>query len=106
MKGRPYQPSNGTEGIIFHETYCTFCVKDVKFRKTEMPDDGCPIIVNTMIFSPGEKAYPKEFIYNDQGEGICTAYELELSDEEKKLKRAAELRKIRESAGQMNLLEQ
>lgn len=67
---RPYQPSNGTEGMAFIETYCMNCIHcdpDPEGAKQ------CDILCRSMCYSIDEKEYPSEWQYvND--EPTCTAH--------------------------------
>jgi hypothetical protein len=45
--GWPYQPANGTEGMIFMDAWCFGCVRD-------SPDDHCLIIAATMSLRPDD----------------------------------------------------
>ncbi len=65
--GWPYQPANGTEGMIFMDSWCSGCVKD-------SPDDHCPIIAATMSLRPDDPSYPKEWTYGEDGQPKCTAH--------------------------------
>lgn len=73
---RPYQPSNGTEGEAFMERFCYRCKRDLEFQ-LDQNAEGCPIIVASMAFDPGEDGYPPEWI-QDTGDGLsnprCTAF--------------------------------
>lgn len=72
-EGRPYMPSNGTEGEIFQEGWCAHCARDSEFRRQFMETgnpqvDGCEILAASLR---GEQ--PKEWFYRN-GDPICTAY--------------------------------
>lgn len=64
-----FQPSNGTEGMVFMDAFCERCIHD----HTPI-DKFCSILGNTMVYSPGDKEYPKEWIYNSEGWPVCTAW--------------------------------
>lgn len=66
--GKPYRPSNGTEGEVFFDKYCAFC-------KKQFGPVNCGIPLRTMAFGIDEPEYPKEWIYNDEGYAVCTAFE-------------------------------
>lgn len=63
--GRPYRPSNGTEGEYFEATWC----RDCKHR------EGCDIFLNAMLFSKNEPQYPKELVYGEDGHPRCNGHE-------------------------------
>lgn len=69
--GQKYQPSNGTEGMYFMEKFCDHCVH-------QHPDPNnpkqCRIIGMTMCYNPGDKEYPEEWTYDNNGEPTCTKY--------------------------------
>jgi hypothetical protein len=67
--GKPYRPSCGTEGMDFAEIFCDRCIKD------QDEDDPCTIYTNTMVFMQNEPEYPKEWIYDEQEQPTCTAFE-------------------------------
>lgn len=68
---RKYQPSNGTEGMIFCERFCDQCLN-------QHPDPNherqCMILCRTMVYDTNDKEYPEEWIYDDSGKPTCTAF--------------------------------
>jgi hypothetical protein len=66
--GKPFRPSNGTGGDIFRAHWCDECEKD---RYESKP---CRIFTRTLIFGIGDKEYPKEWTYDDDGAPQCTAF--------------------------------
>lgn len=66
-----YRPSNGTEGMIFEEHYCSQCIHD-------NPDPNhpkkCELIVRAMCFYETEPEYPLEWTYDALGHPRCTNY--------------------------------
>lgn len=69
--GESYQPSNGTEGAWFIEEYCMNCIN------CDPDPNGpkqCKILCASMCFSPGEKGYPEQWIYDENDEPSCTAW--------------------------------
>jgi hypothetical protein len=66
--GQSYQPSNGTEGEYFMEDFCYQCLHD------QDPDKGCVLIMLSIFRKPGDPDYPKEWIYNQDGEPTCTKF--------------------------------
>ena len=67
--GKSYRPSNGTEGIMFMDLFCHLCSKD-----NPDEDSGCEIIVLSMAYDTDESRYPEEWIYDTDGQPICTAF--------------------------------
>ncbi len=77
--GDPYQPSNGTEGECFFQSWCCHCQRDKAMREgadfDECDDDEkCDIIAMTMAHKPKDPDYPKEWTYDAEGVPICTAF--------------------------------
>lgn len=77
--GRSYQPSNGTEGMIFMEAWCCKCERDKHMCEGKPLDEcsdaeTCQIIANTMAYKPGDPEYPKEWIIGEDGQPCCTAF--------------------------------
>ena len=64
--GKPYRPSNGTEGEMFMAEFCDRCSKC---------DVGCQIIVASMAFEKDDPEYPKEWVFDSEGCPTCTAFE-------------------------------
>ena len=63
--GKSYRPSNGTEGEVFCEAFCFRCRKNNK---------GCRIKIMTMALDANDPNYPKEWVYAEDGQPICTAF--------------------------------
>jgi hypothetical protein len=63
-----YRPSNGTEGERFMSKYCYNCEHD-------NDQDGCPILMRTMIYDVHDKEYPVEWVTSDTDGAVCVAYE-------------------------------
>ena len=59
------------------EKFCYQCKRDNPYQRGDS-DEGCPIIVMTMLYNPGDKEYPPEWICDDNC-GLagtrCTAFE-------------------------------
>jgi len=68
QSGKPYRPANGTEGDMFQESYCDKCSK-------YSPEEGCDILLNTMVYEIGDSDYPKEWKFDENGHPTCTAYQ-------------------------------
>lgn len=75
----PYRPPNGLTGIVFMERFCFRCKRDEKFQRTQDGEDGCSIVLATMIHDVGDIEYPAEWI-SDDAVGLenprCTAFEV------------------------------
>ncbi len=67
-----YRPSNGTEGAMFQDMWCSLCKKDEEYRRTE--ENGCPILAASYAYLVGEDGYPNEWTYK-HGQPCCTAFE-------------------------------
>ena len=78
--GKPYRPSNGTEGEIFDGMWCDHCERDRRYRENwtddNMPDaeDGCPILADTLIFNTADAEYPKQWRYDESGVPECSGF--------------------------------
>lgn len=66
--GKPYCPSNGTEGAMFLEYFCEKC----KYYGDDEPE--CDILSKTFIYDKDNEQYPKEWIYDEEGNPTCTKY--------------------------------
>lgn len=63
-----FRPSNGTGGDIFRHNWCDRCEKD---RYESKP---CGIFSRTLVYDITDKQYPKQWIYDDDGVPMCTAF--------------------------------
>lgn len=63
--GKPYRPSNGTEGMIFEEQFCNNCKHC----------DTCVVILESMVHEIDDSYYPKQMIFDADGRPTCTAFE-------------------------------
>lgn len=72
--GKPYRPSNGTEGCYFQEGWCQNCKRDQAFQESPDTGEGCSIIANSMAYSPGDPRYPTQWIWQ-HGEPVCTEFD-------------------------------
>lgn len=66
--GKPFRPSNGTEGCIFESRYCEHCSRDAAFRHDMENNDGCEILAAAHA---GEQ--PPQWVWRD-GMGHCTNF--------------------------------
>lgn len=72
--GKPYRPSNGTEGMGFVAQFCEQCIHE-KFIHTQCHDDKkCDILSRSFIYGLDDPEYPEEWIWLD-GAPTCTAYQ-------------------------------
>jgi hypothetical protein len=74
MRGKLYQPSNGTEGGGFLEHYCTNCFYDEFSRTGNENDRICDIISRAMCFDLSDPGYPKEWIFGENNRPTCTKF--------------------------------
>ena len=70
-----YQPSNGTEGEYFMARFCDHCERDRAFRETGGAEPGCIIAALTLIYDVDDPEYPREWVYDKNGEPTCTAFQ-------------------------------
>jgi hypothetical protein len=83
--GKPYRPSNGTEGECFMEGWCNRCKADRAHQDSAGEEPGCDIIARSMAFDVGEPGYPVQWVWKD-GEPTCTAFDdvvLQITNEER-----------------------
>lgn len=66
--GKPYRPSNGTEGMMFESAYCDRCIHFVN-------DESCDILIDALIYEINEPNYPKEWVYDSNGNPTCTKFQ-------------------------------
>ncbi len=72
---KKYRPSNGTEGDMFQELWCSQCAHDAKYRETDDGQDGCKILATTMFVGVDDPEYPPEWTHDAGGQPQCTAFE-------------------------------
>lgn len=77
--GKPYRPSNGTEGDLFVNAWCTDCYR---FDAEDGPLD-CPVFEGMFCHEIGEEGYPEELVWADNGQPLCKAFIHHLDAEEK-----------------------
>lgn len=86
--GKPYRPSNGTEGDIFEEHFCNRCRR---MRIDPNAANQCGIYLRMGAYEVDDKKYPKQVRYAPDGSGPeCTSFRLRGSNQ---MERAAKLRK-------------
>jgi hypothetical protein len=62
--GKPYRPSNGTEGDIFESQWCLGCHFNGR----------CGVLIYSMGYAADEKGYPKELVIGPDGQPECTKF--------------------------------
>ena len=77
--GQKYRPSNGTEGEIFIENWCSQCARDRAMREganiDECDDDEvCEIIARTFAHDVEDEQYPTEWQFDEHGQPCCKAF--------------------------------
>jgi hypothetical protein len=70
--GKPYRPSNGSEGDAFYSRWCEDCQRDAEFRATQT--NGCPIWANALAYNASDPKYPQELTHDANGQPCCTAH--------------------------------
>lgn len=65
--GKKWRPSNGTEGEIFMDSWCSECARD--------KNQNCPILAATLCHEVTDAEYPSDWQYGDDGQPKCTAFE-------------------------------
>jgi len=78
--GKPYRPSNGTEGEMFMERFCYQCKHDQEWLENET--NPCQILNASLFFCIDDKEYPKEWVFDPGGVPTCTKFEQKLKKEE------------------------
>lgn len=73
--GKPYRPSNGTEGMMFEDEFCERCKHDEIYNRTGDIDYACMIHTLILIHQPGDPEYPVEWDHDFKGRPRCTAFE-------------------------------
>lgn len=73
-EGKPYQPSNGSEGCWFTGKFCEQCIHEKYSHTMNDNDKSCDILPRTMCFSINDPEYPKEWIYDAENKPTCTAW--------------------------------
>lgn len=68
---RKYRPSNGTEGMMFAESFCDQCMHQCPDPRA---NKNCDIAMRTFIHEIDEKEYPLEWQYDATGHPTCVAF--------------------------------
>jgi hypothetical protein len=74
--GKPYRPSNGTEGRMFMERFCKRCENDSEAHR-------CTTLGDALCYQIEHANYPKEWTHTEDGEPTCTLFTASLSENEK-----------------------
>lgn len=69
MRGKPYCPSNGSEGDGFMEAYCYKC-----FYEDGDKEGTCQILSDAMSYFMDEEGYPVEWIFGQDNYPTCTKF--------------------------------
>ena len=64
---KPYEPSNGTEGMQFTSFYCDRCSREEKYERTQDGKDACRLLSASLVFRKTDPEYPEEWIQEDDG---------------------------------------
>lgn len=68
---KKYQPSNGTEGMAFVDSFCDQCIH---MHPDPLREPQCNILALTMIFDTKDDEYPDEWTYDQNGYPTCTKF--------------------------------
>lgn len=72
--GKPYRPSNGSEGDMFRHAFCDRCIHERDYDP-ESGAGGCEILGRSLFHDIGDPEYPGEWTHDDKGRPTCTAFE-------------------------------
>lgn len=67
--GKPYRPSNGSEGDYFMAAWCAGC------RRRGGEANACRILVMSMGLGITDPEYPREWAYGSDGQPECAAFQ-------------------------------
>lgn len=78
MSTRPFRPSNGTNGMIFDDAWCSNCERDKAWREDEN-NEPCDILSRTFVYAVDDPQYPTEWVeddvpYTQDSNPRCTAF--------------------------------
>lgn len=79
IKIEKYRPSNGTEGAIFMDAWCSECARDAAMNggmELDECDDNqlCTIIADTHCYEVDDPNYPDAWRYGADGRPCCAAF--------------------------------
>lgn len=72
--GKPYRPSNGTEGTWFVDEWCCNCIHGKYEHTGDIADKPCELLTASFMCDIKDPMYPKEWIYDKDGHPACTAF--------------------------------
>lgn len=72
--GQPYRPSNGSEGDFFMEEYCMRCFHERYLHTMKDNSKKCEILSGMMIYDTADPEYPKELVYDENDNPVCTKW--------------------------------
>lgn len=74
--GRPFRPSNGTEGDIFMDSFCFNCIHErwTHRQNEDRDEDKCEIMSRSLLYDANDDRYPKEWVYNEEGWPVCAKW--------------------------------
>lgn len=75
--GKPYSPSNGSEGLDFQAAFCDRCQREADPRWDRGNGDGrfgCTILSDALLFRVGDPKYPHQWTHDERGRPTCTAF--------------------------------
>ena len=75
MKPELYRPANGTEGMWFEEKWCNNCKKIRIGTSAPTKPNECNIYDLSLFYDTDDPEYPKELIFDKNGNACCTAFE-------------------------------
>jgi hypothetical protein len=71
MAGSSFMPSNGTEGMIFEDAFCSCCIHE-KFTHTGiLSDKKCPVLDRVLLNAPDPQ---REWVFDSEGWPVCTEW--------------------------------
>lgn len=70
--GESFRPSNGTEGMIFEEHFCSQCIHQ---NPDPTKNKNCEVAMLAFCFDERDKEYPREWIFNADGWPVCTKWQ-------------------------------
>lgn len=74
--GKPFIPSNGTEGDMFMEEFCFQCIHErwTHRQKEDRDEDKCGIMNRALLYDTKDPEYPKEWVFTAEGWPVCTSW--------------------------------
>lgn len=75
-----YRPSNGSEGMYFTSEFCDRCMFDDGVSQYG-EEKACTLLLNSLMYGVNDPEYPREWIVDEDGHGICTKFILDGSKE-------------------------